>query len=277
MFQAGKDLMDVDVPMLQVRARAVRARVLRMAHAGKTPHVACALSCVDLLVALYFSVLRIDPERPGDENRDRLLLSKGHGCMAQYGALAERGFFPEEVLDEYARDGGRLAEHPGPHCVPGIEAATGSLGHGLAMGAGLALAAKLRGETYRAFVVLSDGECYEGGVWEAALFAPAQRLDGLIAIVDYNGWSAMGPTDAVKPLAEKWRAFGWAVKEIDGHDIGAMVPVLSAAPFEPGRPSAIIARTVKGKGVSFMEGDLEWHYRPPNDDDLRRALAEVGK
>jgi len=275
MFQAGTDL--IDVPMLQARARAVRARVLRMAHAGKTPHVASALSCVDLLVALYFSVLRIDPAKPGAENRDRLLLSKGHGCMAQYGALAERGFFPESVLDEYARDGGRLAEHPSPHCVPGIEAATGSLGHGLSLGAGLALAAKLRGASYRVFVVLSDGECYEGSVWEAALFAPAQRLDGLIAIIDYNGWSAMGRTDlAMNPFAEKWRAFGWSVKEIDGNDLAAVASVLSALPFEPGRPSAVIARTVKGKGVSFMENDLEWHYRPPTEDDLRRALREIG-
>ena len=262
--------------MLQARARAVRARVLRMAHAGRTPHVASALSCVDLLVALYFFALRIDPAKPEDPERDRLLLSKGHGCMAQYGALAERGFFPEAVLGEYARDGGRLAEHPGPHCVPGIEAATGSLGHGLPIGAGLALAAKVRGANYRVFVVLSDGECYEGSVWEAALFVPAQGLDGVTAIVDYNGWSAMERTlQAMDPLAEKWRAFGWSVQEIDGHDVEALASVLAAVPFERGRPSAIIARTVKGKGVSFMENDLEWHYRPPNDQDLQRALLEI--
>jgi transketolase len=231
---------------------------------------------VDLLVALYFSVLRIDPEQPDDPARDRLLLSKGHGCMAQYGVLAELGFFPESVLDEYARDGGRLAEHPGPHCVPGIEAATGSLGHGLPMGAGMALAAKLRGAGYRVFAILSDGECYEGSVWEAALFAPTQHLDNLTAIVDYNGWSAMGRTrPAMDPFAEKWRSFGWSVREIDGHDVAAVAAFLAETPFEPGRPSAIIARTVKGKGVSFMENDLEWHYRPPNDDDLRRALLEI--
>ena len=269
--------MDADAPMLEARAREVRARVLRMAHAGKTPHVACALSCVDILVGLYFSVLRIDAASPLNEARDRLLLSKGHGCMAQYAALVERGFFPEEVLAEYARDGGRLAEHPGPQCVPGIEAATGSLGHGLPMGTGLALAAKVRGQHLRTFVILSDGECYEGTVWEAALFAPAQGLGSLVAIVDYNGRSAMDRTDTVMaPFADKWRAFGWAVREIDGHDLGAMASALSAAPFESGRPSAVIARTVKGKGVSFMEDDLEWHYRPPTDDDLRRALAEVG-
>jgi len=269
--------MDADVPMLEARARAVRARVLRMAHAGKTPHVASALSCVDILVALYFSALRIDPAAPEGETRDRLLLSKGHGCMAQYAVLAERGFFPEDVLAEYARDGGRLAEHPGPQCVPGIEAATGSLGHGLPMGAGLALAAKVRGQHHRTFVILSDGECYEGSVWEAALFAPAQHLDSLIAIVDYNGWSAMDRTGAVMaPFADTWLAFGWAVREIDGHDLRALASALSSVPFEPGHPSAVIARTVKGKGVSFMEDDLEWHYRPPTDDDLRRALAEVG-
>jgi len=262
--------------MLQARARAVRARVLRMAHAGKTPHVASALSCVDLLVALYFSALRIDPANPEDSGRDRLLLSKGHGCMAQYGALAERGFFPEEVLAEYARDGGRLAEHPGPHCVPGIEAATGSLGHGLPIGAGLALAAKVRRAQYRVFVVLSDGECFEGSVWEAALFAPVLKLEGLTAIVDYNGWSAMAATrPAMEPLADKWRAFGWSVQEIDGHDVQSLASILGSVPFESGRPSAIIARTVKGKGVSFMENDLEWHYRPPNDQDLQRALLEI--
>lgn len=247
-----------------------------MAHAGRTPHVASALSCVDILVALYFSVLRIDPANPEAPDRDCLLLSKGHGCMAQYGALAERGFFPDAVLEEYARDGGRLAEHPGPHCVPGIEAATGSLGHGLPIGAGLALAAKVRSANYRVFVVLSDGECFEGSVWEAALFAPTLGLAGLTAIVDYNGWSAMARTaPAMEPFAEKWRAFGWSVQEIDGHDVGALASVLASVPFEPGRPSAIIARTVKGKGVSFMENDLEWHYRPPNDHDLQRALLEI--
>jgi transketolase len=262
--------------MLQARARAVRARVVRMAHAGKTPHVASALSCTDLLVALYFSVLRIDPTNPGHPDRDRLLLSKGHGGMAQYAALAERAFFPESVLEEYARDGGRLAEHPGPHCVPGIEAATGSLGHGLPIGAGMALAAKLRGAGYRVFVILSDGECYEGSVWESALFGHTQHLDNLTAIVDYNGWSAMDRTEAtLDPFGAKWRAFGWSVREIDGHDFSSIAPALGAVPFEPRRPSAIIARTVKGKGVSFMENDLEWHYRPPGDDDLQRALLEI--
>jgi len=257
-------------------ARHVRRAVLRMAHRGRTPHVGSALSCVDLLVGLYCGVLRIDPGRPEEENRDRFILSKGHGCMALYAVLAERGFFAEAVLEEYARNGGRLAEHPSPGCVPGIEMAAGSLGHGLPVGCGLALGAKLGGRDYRVFVLLSDGECYEGTVWEAALFAPAHRLDNLVAIVDYNNWSAMARTHPVlEPLAEKWSAFGWSVAEIEGHNPAAIAAALSTVPRELGRPTAVIARTVKGKGVSFMEDDLEWHYRPPNAEDYERGLAEL--
>jgi len=261
---------------VETRARAIRAKIVRMAHAGKTPHVASALSCADVMAALYFSVLRIDPAAPQDEARDRFILSKGHGCMALYAVLAERGFFPEDVLEEYARDGGRLAEHPAPRCVPGIEVATGSLGHGLPLGAGLALAAKIREQSYRVFVVLSDAECAEGSVWEAALFARARGLDNLVAVVDYNKYSAMGPTSPyLEPLAEKWRAFGWSCVEIDGHSANSIVATLSRVPLEASQPSAVIAHTVKGKGVSFMENDLEWHYRTPNDNDLKRALDEI--
>jgi transketolase len=261
---------------IEGRACAIRARIVRLAHAGRTPHVASALSCADLLAALYFETLCIDPATPEDEERDRFILSKGHGCMALYATLVERGFFSEEVLDEYAQDGGRLAEHPAPHCVPGIEAATGSLGHGLSLGAGLALAAKIRGQNHRVFVLLSDAECAEGSVWEAALFASARGLENLVAIIDYNKWSAMGRTSSyLEPLADKWKAFGWPCVEIDGHDVGAIATALSRLPFEPSRPTAVVAHTVKGKGVSFMENDLEWHYRHPNDDDLKRALEEV--
>lgn len=265
-----------DVATLHEHARKVRAHILRMSHAAQAPHVGSALSCTDLLVALYWRVLRIDPARPQDPDRDRLILSKGHASTAQYAALAERGLFSTSILDEYAQDGGRLAEHAGPQCVPGIEAATGSLGHGLAIGVGLALASKLQATNSRVFVILSDGECYEGSVWEAALFAPAQRLENLIAIVDFNGWSAMArTTGTLNPLQEKWRSFGWAVREIDGHDFDQIVPALDQTPVEEGKPSMIIARTVKGKGVSFMEDDLEWHYRPPSSDDLARALSEI--
>ena len=257
-------------------ARRVRARVVRMAHDGRTPHVGSALSCVDLLVALYFGRMTNDPENPRDPARDRFVLGKGHGCMAHYAVLAERGYFPLEVLAEYAQEGGRLAEHPARDCVPGIEVATGSLGHGLPIAAGMARAAKMREQEHRVFALLSDGECYEGSVWEAAVFAAANRLDNLVCLIDFNRWSAMSRTDtALEPLAIKWTAFGWAALEVDGHSPREILSVLDELPAVPGRPTAIVARTVKGKGVSFMEDDLEWHYRPPNDDDSRRALAEI--
>ena len=248
-----------------------------MAHDGKAPHVGSALSSVDLLVALYFSMMKNDPAEPNAPERDRFVLSKGHGCTAYYAALAERGYFPSSVLSEYARDGGRLAEHPSRDSVPGIDVATGSLGHGLPIAAGMALAAKMRGEKHRTFTLLSDGECFEGSVWEAAIFASARQLDNLVAIVDFNRWSAMARTDTLlEPLAVKWTAFGWLAMEIDGHNLREIVEALVSVPAVPGRPTAIIARTVKGKGVSFMEDDLEWHYRPPSAEDLARALEEIG-
>jgi len=265
--EAGADLQQI--------AREVRAKVVRMAHTGKTPHVGSALSCVDLLVALYFHRMQVDPANPNDANRDRFILSKGHGCMALYAVLAQRGFFPERELSQYALDGGHLPEHPGPGCVPGIELATGSLGHGLSVGAGLAMASKMSGMDYRTFVLLSDGECEEGSIWEAALFAPARDLERLTVIVDYNKLSAMGPTaQRVGPLAKKWEAFGWRTVEVDGHDMRAITGALRASTSN-GRPLAVVAHTVKGKGVSFMEDNLEWHYRPPTAADLERALTEL--
>jgi transketolase len=263
---------------LLARARAVRAAVVRMAHTGGTPHVGSALSCVDILIALYFHAMRIDPSKGGPAD-DMFVMSKGHGCMAYYATLAERGYFPPALLATYARDGGTLPEHPMPGGAPGIEVATGSLGHGLPIAAGLALARGLDGRDGRVFVLLSDGECNEGSVWEAAMFAAGRRLDNLVALIDYNGLQAMGRCDeitALSPLADKWRAFGWAVREIDGHDVAELVHALDELPFEPRRPSMIVAHTVKGKGVSFMEDDTEWHYRSPSTDELARALEEIG-
>jgi len=270
----------VTIYELEATAREVRANVIRMAHSGKTPHVGSALSCVDVLVALYFDCLRLDPAEPTQHTRDRFILSKGHGCMALYATLAERGFFSRSILKEYARDGGRLAEHPGPGCVPGIELATGSLGHGLSVGAGLALAAKIGRLDYRTFVLLSDGECEEGSIWEAALFAPVRGLNNLTVVIDYNKWSAMGRTEGrVGSLAKKWEAFGWRTVEIDGHDMASLGEAFRTAGSGTGlhnsRPLAIVAHTVKGKGVSFMEDDLEWHYRPPTAADVQRALTEL--
>jgi transketolase len=265
--------------MLRAHARAVRVSTVTMAHEGRTPHVASALSSVDLLVALYFHALRVDPARPrtGPED-DRFVLSKGHGCISYYATLAQRGYFPTSRLRSYAQNGSALAEHPSPKDIPGVEIATGSLGHGLSIGAGLALARRMDARPGRVFVLLSDGECNEGSVWEAAMFAAGRKLEQLVAIVDYNKLQAMGRSDevtALAPLADKFRAFGFATREIDGHAMPEIVAALDAVPFAADRPTAIVAHTVKGKGVSFMEDDLEWHYRPPSADDLARAIREI--
>ncbi len=261
------------------RAREVRASVVQMAHRAKSPHIGPALSSVDLLVALYFRVMDVDPARKPLQNPDRFVLSKGHGCMAYYATLAARGFFGLEILETYSKNGSVLAEHPSPVGVPGCEIGTGSLGHGLSIAAGAALARKLRRQPGRQFVLLSDGECNEGSVWETAMFASGRCLDNLVAIIDYNKLQAMGRSDEVTglpPLAKKWSSFNFATVEIDGHKMPEIVRALEAVPFEKERPSVIIAHTVKGKGVSFMEDDLEWHYRPPTDADLAQALAEIG-
>jgi transketolase len=268
-----------DLDDLRARARRVRASTVRMAHEGHTSHVASALSCVDILVAVYFHAMRFEPGNTTPRPEDFFVLSKGHGCMAWFATLAERGFFPGEVLREYAKNGGRLAEHPSPDSVPGVEVATGSLGHGLAIAAGMALARRLAGHPGRSFAVLSDGECNEGSIWEGAMFAARWKLDNLVAIIDYNKFQAMGPTaetTALAPLAEKWRAFGWETIEVDGHDLPALIRILDAIPAAAAKPTAIVAHTIKGKGVSFMEADLEWHYRPPSAADLERALLEIG-
>jgi transketolase len=258
-------------------ARLIRQRVVVMSAEAKVSHVGSALSVVDILVSLYFRVARIDPTRPEWPGRDRIILSKGHACAALYACLGERGFFAVERLKEYAANGSAMAEHPSLGTLPGVEATTGSLGHGLGIGLGIAWAAKTDGNSARVFVVLSDGELNEGSVWEAALWAPAHGLDNLTAIVDFNGLQATAPSrnvTALEPVADKWRAFGWQVKEADGHKIEELVKCLETP--HVGRPLAIIAHTVKGKGVSFMENEIEWHYRPPSAEDLARALEELG-
>jgi transketolase len=263
---------------MQAIARRVRSRVVSLSHRGRSPHLGSCLSCIDILVAAYLGVLRIDPERADDPGRDRFILSKGHAAPALYATLAERGFFPSDLLDHYNQDGAVLAEQPSPGCVPGLEAATGSLGHGLSIGVGMALAGRIQNRDYRVYAVLSDGECNEGSVWEAAMFAAAQKLDQLCVVIDYNRWQATGRSDdimALAPLAEKWKAFGWTAHEVDGHDVDTLRRLLANVPDGSGKPVAIIAKTVKGKGVSFMEDDNNWHYRIPNDDELRAALREL--
>ena len=259
-------------------ATQIRAHVLRMTHRAKSSHVGGCLSIADLLAVLYGGVLRVDPTHPNWPDRDRFILSKGHAVAAVYATLAERGFFPMDWLDAFYQDGSHLPGHI-THSGPGVEASTGSLGHGLSIGCGMALVGKQEEQPYRVFVLLSDGECDEGSTWEAALFAPHHHLDNIIAIVDYNKIQSFGTVKEVldlEPLANKWQTFGWAVYEVDGHDCGQIEKALLSVPFEPERPSCIIAHTVKGKGVSFMENQLAWHYMPPNDEQLAQALAELG-
>ncbi len=269
----------VDVPRLQRQAAQIRGRVVEMCHASKSAHLGSSLSCIDILTAAYWHVLDVDPADPKAPGRDRFILSKGHAAMAIYATLAARGFFPSEELASYNQDDGRLAEHPPANMVPGVEAATGSLGHGLPIGLGMALAARLRGERHRVFVLMSDGETNEGSVWEAALFAAARKLDRICVIVDYNKWQATGRSDEVlglAPLADKWAAFGWDVRRLDGHDVGLLAATMAAVPNGSGKPVALIADTVKGKGVSFMEDDNNWHYRAPTAEEVAMARAELG-
>lgn len=256
--------------------RRVRIDILELAHAARSSHVAPALSCVELLVALHHRVMR--RPRRGQGLQDRFLLSKGHGAMAYYACLASIGSISRRQLRTYCRNGSLLGEHPPAGGHFGIEWATGSLGHGLAVGTGLALAGRIRRTNERTFVLLSDGECNEGSTWEAAGLASTLRLDRLIAVVDANGLQATDTYERLSggvELANAWRSFGWSVHEADGHDVKALTRLFSSAFFRIDRPKVIIARTVKGRGVSFMENDLEWHYRPPSKEDLARAVGEL--
>ncbi len=259
-------------------SKEIRKKVLKMAFESHTSHIGSSLSIVDILTLLYFKILSIDPQNPLDESRDRFILSKGHAVAALYATLAERSFFSEEILDDYCRNAKKLPGHSTRNCVPGVEVSTGSLGHGLSMGAGIAITAKNDGKDYRIFVLMSDGECEEGSVWEAAMFASHHQLDNLIGIIDYNKLQALGKIDeimALEPLREKWTAFGWQVKEIDGHNFSEIEKSLYKIPFSKGKPNLLIAHTIKGKGVSFMENKLEWHYKNLTKEEYELALKEL--
>jgi transketolase len=269
-----------DVEQIRKLALKIRYYTLLMVHHAGSSHVGTSFSMAELLAVLYGTVLRVNPANPKWPDRDRFVLSKGHGCAALYAVLAARGFFPLEWLSTFYQNGSRLAGHATHTHVPGVEVSTGSLGHGLSIASGLALAAKRDAKSYRVFAMLSDGECDEGSTWEPVLFAPQHRLDNLIAIVDYNKIQSLGHVKEVidlDPLADKWRSFGWAVHEVDGHNVSEVTDALSQVPFNAGRPSCVIAHTVKGKGVSFMEDKLLWHYRCPNDEELHQALAELSQ
>lgn len=259
-------------------ARTVRGNCLCMTHRGKSGHVGSMLSMAEILAVLYKRVLRVDPQRPDWPGRDRFVLSKGHGGCAVYAVLGELGFFPKDWYEGYYRDAGKLMGHISHH-VPGVEFSTGSLGHGLPVAVGMALAARHAGQSHRIVCLLSDGDCNEGSTWEALFFAAQHRLDNLTVIVDYNQIQALGMSKDVldlEPFAAKLEASHWAVKEVDGHDVVALDKALSVLPFTPGKPSWLICHTVKGKGVSFMENTVACHYGSVNDEQLACALGEVG-
>ncbi|MFF9364224.1 transketolase [Streptomyces griseoluteus] len=262
---------------LDTVAARIRSHVVDMCAGPEGGHLGGAFSSADILAALYFSVLNVDPQRPDDPNRDRFLLSKGHAAIGLYATLAERGFFPVEELAGYGRPGSRLMGHP-VRAVPGVELPTGSLGHGLSLGCGFALAARYAGRDSRTFVLLGDGELQEGSVWEAAIAAASLRLDRLVVVVDRNGLQLTGATEGIapmEPLADRWRSFGWAVRDVDGHDPDRLAGHLDAAPWEPGKPSVLIARTVKGQGLPFLAGRSASHYvtlSPRNHARATRAL-----
>ena len=267
-----------DIASAARSARIVRRNSLRMVHAARLGHPGGDLSAADILAALFFGVLNIDPLNPRQPDRDRFIMSKGHCSAALYATLAEAGFFPRERLAEYMKPLSMLSGHPDRNKVPGVEANTGPLGHGLPIGVGAAIAAKITGAAWKTFVLTGDGELQEGSNWEAAMAAAQFRLDNLTVIVDRNRLQQGDETEltvGLEPLAERWRSFGWAVVEMDGHDMTALVETLRGVPFQAGRPSCVIAHTHKGRGVSFMEDRVEWHNRVPTEQELAAALAEL--
>jgi transketolase len=251
-------------PPLDRRSKELRKVVVNALRADRRGHVGASFSLVEILRVLYDDILRFDAKKPNWEQRDRCLLSKGHGCLALYALLADKGFFPKEELQKFCKSDGILGGHPEYGKVPGVEASTGSLGHGLPISVGFALNARYEKSDYRTFVIMGDGESNEGSVWEAAMCAGKHKLDNLTVLVDYNKQQSYATTFEVQdlePFGDKWRSFGFAVKEVDGHNVKELQTVLSEVPFQKGKPSAIICHTVKGKGVSYAENNLDWHHK----------------
>jgi transketolase len=268
---------------LDARSLLLRERIVDALEGGKRGHIGASLSLVELLRVLYDDVLRVRPGEPGWPDRDRFILSKGHGCLTLYAVLADAGFFDVAELAKQCTPNALLGGHPDTH-VPGVEAATGALGHGLPIGVGFALAQRMQRRASRTFVVMGDGEIDEGSVWEAALSASKHKLANLTAIVDYNklqSYGAVADVMPLEPLADKWRAFGFAVREVDGHDVAALRATFAALPFEAEKPNLVIAHTVKGRGIPFAEGEPLWHHKANVDPEmvarLRAALAEAAR
>lgn len=269
-----------EIKRLEDIAADIRCSVLTMVKEAEVGHIGGSLSVTDILVALYFKVLNIDPKNPGWADRDRLVVSKGHCAAGLYSTLAQKGFFSKEELKTFGMINSKLQVHPDKIKVAGIEASTGALGQGLSIGLGMALAARLDKKDYHTYVILGDGETQEGQVWEAALFGAHYKLDNITAILDLNNVQLMGNVDqimGIAPVADKWRAFGWKVSETSGHDFSQIIESLNKAKQVKGKPAIIIANTVKGKGVSFMENTCKWHGNVPTEDQYRAAIAEIRK
>ena len=269
-----------DVRDPKTLAWLIRRNGLEMTHISHGSHIGSVLSVAEIIAVLYSSVLNVDPREPKKPNRDRLILSKGHAGSAVYAALAETGFFPVEQLKTHYANGSILSGHVSHKGVPGVEVSTGSLGHGLGVGTGMALGAKMDGAQWRTYVVLGDGECDEGSVWEAALQAAQYRLDRLIAVIDYNHMQSLATVDEtlrLEPFEQKWKDFGWNAMSVDGHDTEALLKAFEWAKENAGsrKPSVILAHTVKGKGISFMENNILWHYRTPQGEEYDAALKEL--
>ncbi len=259
-------------------AKKIRIHAVNMTHLGKSSHVGAVLSIADILAVLYNDILRVRPNEPKWSDRDRFILSKGHAGAGVYAVLAEKGFFPVDWLKTHYQNGSMLSGHVSHLGIPGVELSTGSLGHGLSVGAGLALAAKMDKKVYRTFVLMSDGECDEGSVWEAVLFAAHHHLNNLVVIIDYNKIQSLAPvkdTINLEPFVDKWQSFGWAVQSVDGHNCEALKNALLNITLHPSKPNCIIANTTKGKGVSFMENQVLWHYRTPQGDEFDNAIKEL--
>jgi transketolase len=265
---------------LDARSLHLRRLIVRALEGGGRGHIGSSMSPVEMIRVLYDDVMRYRADEPRWIGRDRFILSKGHGCLALYAVLADKGFFPESALDDFCRLESFLGGHPEYGKVPGVEASTGALGHGLSIGVGMALAARMQGRDSRVFVAMGDGEINEGSVWEAALCAGKHRLGALTALVDYNKLQSAGPVATIQPLeplAAKWEAFGFQAVEVDGHDVAELRRVLTGAPLDPTRPTAVICHTIKGRGIDFAEGRAEWHHKaklsPGDLAGLHRALA----
>ncbi len=271
---------DYSLAPLDERSKALRRQIVKTMAAGNRGHLGSALSLVEILRVLYDDILKFDPKNPFWKDRDRCVLSKGHGCLALYVLLAEKGFFPEEELWKFCKPDGMLGGHPERGKVPGVEASTGSLGHGVSIAVGMALAARIDKKNHRVFAISSDGESNEGSIWEAALAAGKHRLENFTVLVDYNKQQSYSSTYEVlnlEPLADKWRAFGFGVREIDGHDVNALRGVLTNLPIESGRPTTIICHTVKGRGVPHAESNPAWHHKNKITPEELNALMEALK